>query len=223
MIHSSLALDTYLGPEVSNCTKHGFIDAIGQLSRMLFGTHMNEDVEQLRERYNQLISMASAHNKAIHLNCRNIAKLEKHVSDLALYTNQLKSALSNALVKLSSIYGFMVLHQALPALENAVYSLLHTNQFVIQEVVDAAHGLVTSALFPVRDFFHVLDLGKREYKLTPLFDLQGIHHYYPLLESVLTSDAIIVHVPFQSLVFLKSIKLNPFLMTPLLLWIFHLL
>ncbi len=38
---------------------------------MFFGTAMNEDVEELRDRYNHLVSLASAHNKAINLNSRN--------------------------------------------------------------------------------------------------------------------------------------------------------
>ncbi len=52
--------------ELSHRQKRGFIDGIGHLSRMLFGTAMNEDVEELRDRYNHLALLASAHNKAIH-------------------------------------------------------------------------------------------------------------------------------------------------------------
>ena len=54
---------------------------MGKLSRMLFGTAMNEDVEDLRENYNQLASIASSNNKAIHLNCKQIALLNQHVDD----------------------------------------------------------------------------------------------------------------------------------------------
>ncbi len=48
------------------------------------------------------------------------------------------------------------------------------------------------------DFLHVLALGASEYKLTPLFDHQAIHHHYPLQESFFTSDSVIIHVPFKS-------------------------
>ncbi len=41
---------------------------------------------------------------------------------------------------LDSYYHFMVLHQAIPSLENAVNSLMHTNQQIINNVVDAANG-----------------------------------------------------------------------------------
>ena len=62
---------------------------MGKLSRMLFGTAMNEDVEDLRENYNQLASIASFNNKAINLNCKKITRLNQHVNDLAIYSKQI--------------------------------------------------------------------------------------------------------------------------------------
>ncbi len=54
----NIALDNYADPSFSNRTKRGLINGLGQLSRMLFGTAMDEDVEDLRERYNHLSSLA---------------------------------------------------------------------------------------------------------------------------------------------------------------------
>ena len=48
-------------------------------------------------------------------------------------------------------------------------------------VMDAVHGRVTPALFPVKDFMHALEVGKWEYGLTPLFDHLG---YITLLSSI---------------------------------------
>ncbi len=127
----SLASDTYIGLNGPSRAKRGLIDGIGKLSRMLFGTAMDEDVEQLRERYDHLTSIDSANYRAIHINCRNIARLEKHVSDLGLYVNQLKSALNNVLTSVDSIYDFMIISRLLPVMETAVNSLLHTNQLVV--------------------------------------------------------------------------------------------
>jgi len=127
-----------------------------------------------------------------------------------LYTNTLRSALNTILTNLDSMYEFMIANQALPALENTVNSLMHTNQLVIQNVVDAARGQVTTSLFPASDFLYALEIGERDYKLRPLFDSQGIHHYYPLLESVLTSEAIVIHVPFQSPDVFEVHQIEPF-------------
>ncbi len=56
----SLVSNTYIGFNGSSRAKRGLIDGIGKLSRMLLGTAMDEDVEQLRETYNHVSSIASA-------------------------------------------------------------------------------------------------------------------------------------------------------------------
>ncbi len=67
----TLALDNYNGVTLANRTKRSLISGIGQLSHMLFVTAMSENVVELREKFNQLISFASAQNKLIHLNSQN--------------------------------------------------------------------------------------------------------------------------------------------------------
>ena len=98
----------------------------------------------------------------------------------------------------------------MPALENAVNSLVHTNQEIISNVVDAVHGRVSPTLFPVKDFLHALALGEQEYGLKPLFNIKGIHHYYPLLDSFITTEDIVIHVPFQSEDVFEVYQIEPF-------------
>ncbi len=62
----NIALDNYADPSFSNRTKRGLINGLGQLSRMLYGTAMDEDVENFRERYNHLASLVAKENKAIN-------------------------------------------------------------------------------------------------------------------------------------------------------------
>ncbi len=125
---------------LSHRQKRGFFDGLGHLSLMLFGTAMNEDVEELRDRYNHLAPLASAHNKAIHFNSKHTARFEQHVHDIASYAATLQSSLNDVLTNIKSLYDLNVAGQALPALENTVNSLLKTNAIVIQNVVDAARG-----------------------------------------------------------------------------------
>ena len=70
------ALENNKGLTVTNRTKRGLIDGIGKLSQMLFGTAMNKDVVELRDRYNQLV------------------RLEKQVAELAAYTYLLHISIS---------------------------------------------------------------------------------------------------------------------------------
>ncbi len=64
-----------------------------------------------------------------------------------MYVNQLKSALNIVLTSVDSVYDFMIISRLLPVMETVVNSLLHTNQLVVQNVVDAAHGRVSPTLF----------------------------------------------------------------------------
>ncbi len=127
---------------------------------MFFGTAMNEDVEELRDRYNHLVSLASAHNKAINLNSRNIATLEQPMQDVASYTATLRSSLNKMLTSIKNLYEMATIGQALPALEHAVTSLLRTNSLIIRNVVDATRGRVTDSLFPVKDLLKILEIGE---------------------------------------------------------------
>ncbi len=99
---------------------------------------------------------------------------------------------------MNSLYAFEVLEQALAALETSDQSILNTNNQIVQNLVDASRGRVTSSLFPFQDLRKVLHVGEYDHKLIPLFDLPLLHHYYPLLTSIITLDAIVIHVPFQS-------------------------
>ena len=171
---------------------------------------MNADVVELRENFNKISLMALEQNKVINLNCMNIAKLEQHVHDLVEYSDKLRSSLNDVLAEIDGMYSLAVVNQVLPVLENTVTSLTNTNKLIIENIVDAARGRVTSSLFPVRDFLRVLEIAETTYKLQPLFNFQGIHHYYPLLESVLTSDAVVVHVPFQSTDNFEVHQIEPF-------------
>ncbi len=123
-----LALESYIGLEGPAREKRAWLEPIGELSHDLFGTAMQKDVDELRNRYNQLANLAAANNREVQLNCIKLAKLNRHVSDLGLYVNRLKLGLDRMFAILESYYHFMVLHQAIPSLENAVNSLIHTNQ-----------------------------------------------------------------------------------------------
>ena len=207
----SLALESYIGLEgPARDKRYAPLGILGELSRDIFGTAMQADVDELRDRYNQLTVVANANNRAIQINCQKLIRLDRHVAELGTFVNRLKLSLDQVFEKLNSFYDFLVLGQALPALENAVNSLLHTNQQIITNVVDAAHGRVTPSLFPVKDLMHALELGKQEYGLTPLFDIRAAHHYYALLTSFLTSEDVVIHVPFQSTDVFEAFRIEPF-------------
>ncbi len=136
----------------------------------------------LGSRYNHLVSLAATHHKTIRMNYLHISRLEHAVENIASYSRTLATSVDELWTGMDNVYHMGVVLQALHSLESAVNSVLHTNALVIQNVVDADIGRVTSSLFPVRDLHRALDIGVEDHQQTPLFDLHAITHYYPLLE-----------------------------------------
>ncbi len=75
-------------------TARGLINGLGQLSGILFGTTMDEDVQDIRERYNHLASLAANQNKAINMNSLHINRLENAIQDIASYSRAVRIALN---------------------------------------------------------------------------------------------------------------------------------
>ncbi len=155
----TLALENYADVHLSSRPKRGLIYGLGHLSRYLFGTDMDADVEELREKYTYLSNLAKEQNKVISLDSQNIARLDRKLQDVANYTNILRASLNTVLQSMNSLYAFEVLEQALAALETSAQSILNTNNQIIQNLVDASRGRVTSSLFPFQDLRRVLHVG----------------------------------------------------------------
>ncbi len=178
----NIVLDNYIDPSFFNRIKRGFINGLGQLSCMLFGTAMDNDVQDLRERYNHLASLAANQNKAINMNSLHINRLEHEVQDIASYSRAVRIAPNLVIEVVKGIHEMALTNQALPPLESAINTVLHISTLVIQNVVDPDRGKVTYSLFPVKDLQRVLMKGEKEHQLTPLFGSHAIHHYFSLLE-----------------------------------------
>ena len=199
-LHDSIvgALEDYEGVHVQNRTKRGLVDGIGELSKLLFGTATVSDVNDLKERYNDLADFAMVTNKTVQLNCQNIARLDNNLHVMINYTNILREAIYRHTTVMDFLLKDSEVTLALPMLENALNSILRTNDQVIKNLVDGSIGRVTSSLLPVKDLRHTLEIAKKKYDLTPIFEDSNILHYYPLLNSMLSKDSIIIHIPFKS-------------------------
>ncbi len=64
----TLTLENYADVHFSTCSKRGLVERLGQISRFLFGTAMDSDVQELRKKYSYLTSVAEAQNIDINLN-----------------------------------------------------------------------------------------------------------------------------------------------------------
>ncbi len=92
-------------------------------------------MEDLQERYNHLASLAAIENKAINMDSLHIDRLEHAVQDIASYSRTLGNALNEVIWNMGNLHEMALVMLALPALESAINSVLHTDNLVIQNVV----------------------------------------------------------------------------------------
>ena len=194
--------------------KRGFLDGIGLLSRSIFGTAMDSDVKSLQTHYDSLSHSVRSVTKVVNLHSQSINALQLHLHKLSNFTNAFVKEVKRVhLANIKELQIFASITFALDSLETATISFLHANQVIINNLVDAARGRVTASLFPLRDLRRVIsDFTKvtSNYTLYPNFNGRDIMHYYPLLTSMLTTDSIVIHVPFQSGVSYNLYHLAPF-------------
>ncbi|XP_050710223.1 uncharacterized protein LOC126994997 [Eriocheir sinensis] len=187
---------------VHSRVKRGLLNIVGSASKFLLGTATDEDVRDLRDHYAHVLSFAARNRRVINANCRKLAQLHTNIEELLEQTHKME--------QIDQVNQFLLLDQALHVLENVISSVATANQQVISNMVDAAHGRVTPALFPLHDLRTTVQIGYQNYSLTPLFTPDMSQYFYPLIESSLTTDAIIIHVPFQTADVFEAHEIVPF-------------
>ena len=108
------------------------------------------------------------------------------------------------------VIELIMLDQAIAILETRVNSMITQKKTLIANLLDASNGRVTNSLLPIPDLLEVLDIGLSQYHLKPIFTGDSIQYYYPLLESMLTLDAIIIFIPFNSKDVFQAYEVIPF-------------
>ncbi len=117
---------------------HSLVDGIGQLSRMHFGTAVDSDEKDLLDRYTELVAADMSTNKMVRLNLKNTARLNHSARTFLNYTNQLSTFISEAFARVHEQYTLHEDSLLLNALETYVTPIMHTNELILRNVVDAS-------------------------------------------------------------------------------------
>ena len=142
---------------------------------------MDAEVQDLRRRYDQLITIATSNKKIVTLNYKKVAQLESNVNKLLKQINDLTTNLNEALKRLGMLTSYLVLDWFLHVIEASSDTIISLNEEIIANMVDAANCRITTSLFPVEDLIHTINTGISNYTLQPLYTGDVIQYYYPLL------------------------------------------
>ena len=81
---------------------------------------------------------------------------------------------------------------------------------LIQDLVMANMGSVSSTLLPIKRLIEIVTTAKAEWNFQPFFEISNVAMYYPLLTSYLNGSSVIIDIPFSSELIYHVYKFIPF-------------
>ena len=91
-----------------------------------------------------------------------------------------------------------------------VYELHSNVEQLIQDLVLANTGSVTSTLLSITKLMNIVTTAKNNWNFQPFFEMNSIALYYPLLNSYLNGTSVIIDIPFSSELKFNLYKIIPF-------------
>ncbi len=148
----AIVMQDYNQHPVHARVKRGLVDLFGYGARALIGTAMDEDVQDLRQRYSHLLSIAETNHKFVNLNHNLIHSLRENVQELLKYSNKLHTVINDFGVRLDRLSELMVLDQAVTILKIRINNMITQKRILIANLLDTSDGRVTNSLLPITDW-----------------------------------------------------------------------
>ena len=206
--------ERYHVEEVKTTRKaRGLFNGIGYLTRSLFGTAMDSDVQTLTSKYNKMLDWAHEADKVIKLSNKNLEQLKHNLHKLHQYTSLLTNSINKLSAKMDELFTVSEILLIMSSVEHFLHQVNQRNEALLNNVVDAALIHVTSSLLPFQDLRLLLEQAVEKYSLIPIFSGAEIVYYYPLLSAVIASESIVVSIPFKSSHQFALYELVPFPMS----------
>ncbi len=130
--------------------KRGLLNIFRSASKYLFGTASEDDIHDLKEHYNHVLSYAAHNRRVINLNYRKTGILQSHMNKLLEATNKLAKVMNKALQRLGLLIDFLLMDHTLHVIDAILTSVLSVNDEIIVNMTDAAHRRVTPSVSTAR-------------------------------------------------------------------------
>ena len=193
--------------------KRGLFNGIGYLTRSLFGTAMDKDVQTLTSKYNKMLEWAHEADKVITLNNNNLEQLKQNLHKLHQYTALPTNSINKLSARVDELFTVSEVLLIMSSVEHFLQQVNQRNEALLNNVIDAALNQVTSSLLSFRDLRLLLQQAEEKYSLLPIFSGAEIVYYYPLLSAIIASESIVVSIPFKSSHQYSLYELVPFPMS----------
>ncbi|XP_076058519.1 uncharacterized protein LOC143035534 [Oratosquilla oratoria] len=191
-------------------TKRGLFDFMGIISKSLFGTATEQDIQTIHSHIGKITRVLHQQGKLIDLNSKNIDLLADSVNsvidkfnDLAQFTNSQLSQITN------SQNALFFLHH-LKELDKELDSLLEHSNLIQRDIWNAHAGVVDFQMITPTQLSQTLRRAHNTLQLTPFFSKHEIQHYYPILSSTIFQQFILIHIPMDPIKRFSLWEIYPF-------------
>ena len=190
--------------------KRGLFNFIGIISKELFGTAQANDVELLGKRLTLLEENTKTINRILAYKTTHEEELKASLNSVIYRINNITDAMTDLAYNHNILPKVAYFQAVIQILTNDISDYISVTQHALASLVDAALNRVTSTLLPVDHLRKAIISAQKQFKLKPLFSLNEIEFYYPLLEATLTQSSIMIHIPCYSIASFTAWQIIPF-------------
>ncbi len=146
------------------------------------GLHVN-----LRSRVNNIENSVS-----------RIDTLKEETEDIQLTLDEMITNIEQIGMNNSNVKEFLEIFMVLDQLYININEIDNEMEQLIQDLVTANAGHVTSTLFSIPQLLKITQQAKDEWNFQPFFNATNIALYYPILNSFINDTGVIIDIPFSS-------------------------
>ncbi len=151
---------------------------------------------------------SSVHNVQILMS--RINDLQEETEEIQLNIDEATNGIEHLCIENSNVTESLEIFMVLDQLHVKVNELNTEMEHLIQDLVMANAGHVTSTLFSISQLLNITQQAKYEWNFRPFFDSNNIALYYSILTSFINDTGVIIVVPYSSELKYHMYTLIPF-------------
>ena len=191
-------------------SKRGLFNLGGMVLGTVFGLSTEDQVLALEKKVDALDTKLENQDRILTWHNEILEEVLQYFSAMNNQSRYMLDIVTSLNRNLYYVYDLMTLSDHISIVQLTIQALSSSVSSLIDMLIAASRGHVTSDLIKPQSLLEAIHWAQRNLSLTPLFPDKETEFYYPLLETTITDQEIIVHVPFQSLNSFNLFEITPF-------------
>ena len=190
-----------LVPKQKTRQKRGLINAFGTLSKFLFGTATEADINYLNDKIINLTEVINNNAKVLSTTVQYNNLQTKTINKITVALNDVEKQLENVANNLIDIIKIDLFLDNVLFEANSFVNLVRNH---LNDLALTAKNIFSINLITPNDLLQVIYNAQTKFHLYPIFALDNLLQYYTILKAFFDHGHIIIEIPFGS----QSDKIN---------------